>query len=179
MDDALRAELEAMREADQAIRVEARATWEKHGPDAPEYAALRTRGRAQDARHVARLDEIVAVHGWPGRSLVGDAACGGAFLIVQHADLEVQKRYLPLMREAHDAGELKGQDLALLEDRIFMQEGQPQRYGSQLTRGEDGKPTLWPIEDEAHLDERRAEMGLEPLADYLRRFGLEDPRNTT
>ena len=33
--------------------------------------------------------------------------------------------------------------------------------------------TLWPIEDEEHVDERRAEVGLEPLAEYLKRFGIE------
>ena len=32
---------------------------------------------------------------------------------------------------------------------------------------------LWPIEDEENVDARRASVGLEPLAEYLKRFGLE------
>ena len=31
---------------------------------------------------------------------------------------------------------------------------------------------LWPIDDEANVDARRKAAGLEPLADYVRRFGL-------
>jgi transposase len=47
-------------------------------------------------------------------------------------------------------------------------------YGSQLfeVQGGDGM-RLEPIEDEANVDERRAKMGLGPLAEYLKRFGIE------
>ena len=111
--------------------------------------------------------------------LVGEMAAGGAFLLLQHADLETQKKYLPLLREATAAGEAKSADLPLLEDRVRMLDGEKQLYGSQLMRGEDGKPALWPIEDEEHVDERRAQVGLEPIADYLKRFGLGDQREDT
>ena len=77
-----------------------------------------------------------------------------------------------MLRAATEAGEATRTDLPLLEDRVRMLDGEQQLYGSQLTRGEDGKPMLWPIEDEAHVDERRAGVGLEPLADTLKRFGL-------
>lgn len=53
--------------------------------------------------------------------------------------------------------------------------------------GEIGKPTLdcksnettctferWPVEDEANIDTSRAELGMEPLARYLKRFGIQD-----
>ena len=172
MNDELRAELERMREDDQAIREDAMQIVQAHGPASPQYEELRIRGRAMQDRHAARLIEIVEEHGWPGLSLVGEAAAGGAFLLLQHAELETQKKYLPLLREATAAGEAKCADLPLLEDRVRMLDGEKQVYGSQLMRGEDGKPTLWPVEDEAHVDERRAGVGLEPLADYLKRFGL-------
>lgn len=177
MNEALRNELERMREADQAIRGEAMEIARTHGLDSPEYAEIRARGKAMQDEHTARLVEILEEHGWPVVSEVGEAAAGGAFLLLQHADHYTQKRFLPLLREATAAGEAKPTDLPLLEDRIRMQEGRPQRYGSQLTRGADGKPTLWPIEDEAHVDERRAAVGLEPLEDYLRRFGIRQRPN--
>ena len=165
-----------MREADQAIRAEAMGIAREHGLESSEYAEVRARGMALQDQHTARLIEILEAHGWPAVSEVGEEAAGGAFLLLQHAHHDVQKRFLPMLREATAAGEAKPTDLPLLEDRILMQEGRPQRYGSQLTRGPDGKPTLWPIEDEAHVDARRGEVGLEPLADYLRRFGIqEDP----
>ena len=169
----LRAELERMREADQAIREEAMAVAREHGLESSEYAEVRGRGKALQDEHTRRLIEIVDENGWPALSLVGEAAAGGAFLLLQHADHHTQRRFLPLLREATAAGEARPTDLPLLEDRVLMQEGKPQRYGSQLTRGPDGRPELWPIEDPEHVDARRAEVGLEPLADYLRRFGIQ------
>jgi hypothetical protein len=37
-----------------------------------------------------------------------------------------------------------------------------------LPAGEPGRMTVQPLEDPAHVDPRRAAMGLLPLADYLR-----------
>lgn len=172
MNDELRAELEAMRREDEEIRQEAWPIMQKHGLESPEYVEVRDRGRVIDARNVARLREIVEEHGWPRLSEVGETAAGGAFLILQHADVEVQKEYLPLAQAAVAAGEMRPADLALLEDRILLHEGKPQKYGSQFTRDAEGKPSLWPIEDEEHVDERRVDVGLQPLADYLERVGL-------
>ena len=172
MNEELKGELEAMLEADQAIRKNAMAIVQQYGQDSPQYQDLRTRGRALDKKHTARLLEIVEEHGWPGQSLVGEAACQGAFFVIQHGDLALQKRFLPVLREATAAGELQSTNLPLLEDRVRMLEGEKQLYGTQLTRGADGKPTLWPIEDEAQVEARRAAVGLEPLDAYLQRFGL-------
>ena len=172
MNEPLRAELEQMFRDDQAVRGEAMACVREHGRDSAEYAALAERGRAQDARHVARLLEIVDEHGWPGTSLVGEDGSRGAFFALQHADHETQKRLLPLVRDAVARGELRPSFLPLIEDRVRMRDGEDQLYGTQIARGEDGKPRLWPIEDAENVDARRAEMELEPLAEYLKRFGL-------
>jgi hypothetical protein len=56
---------------------------------------------------------------------------------------------------------------------VLMGQGKPQVYGSQLTANANTKKyEFYTIEDEAHVDERRAAMGLEPMADYAKRFGL-------
>lgn len=47
--------------------------------------------------------------------------------------------------------------------------GQPQLYGTQFTVT-DGEIGPSPIEDRQRLDERRAEAGLEPFADYEARM---------
>ncbi len=172
MNDALRVELEQMHAEDQAVRGDVWAVVQEFGTESPQYEALREQGLEVDAKNIARLIEILEEHGWPGHSLVGEVACTGAFLILQHADLPIQKTYLPLLREATAAGESKTTALALLEDRIRLHEGEKQIYGSQFVRGKDGQAELWPIEDEAHVDERRAQVGLEPLASYLERVGL-------
>jgi hypothetical protein len=58
-----------------------------------------------------------------------------------------------------------------------MLEGRPQLYGTQFNNV-DGKLELHPIEDAEHVDERRAMLGLEPLAEYkaqlLRFYGKSE-----
>ena len=133
-----------------------------------------------DKRNMARLEEIIRQHGWPGRSLVGEEAANAGFLILQHADLTVQKKYFPLVKEGASKGEVSPADAAMLEDRILMGEGKKQIYGSAVQTGPQtgGKLALHPIEDEEHVDERRAAVGLMPLVEYLREFGLEYKRPT-
>src|SRR5437588_687342 len=95
--------------------------------------------------------------------------CSVVFLLVQHADLAFQKEMLPLVEKAYRSGGLSGQSYALLLDRVLVGEGKPQVYGTQAKRFEEWKeqePTLAPIEDEANVDKRRAEVGLPPLSEY-------------
>ena len=172
MKEEVRNELQGLFDADKAMRTQIWSAVQAHGPSSPECVAARQAASVTTRRNTARLIEIVEQHGWPGRSLVGSQACTEAFLILQHADLETQLRYVPLIRKAVDAGDVEKQDLALLEDRIRVKEGKPQLYGSQLGHGADGNPELYPIEDAEHVDELRARVGLPPLAEYLQRVGL-------
>ena len=129
---------------------------------------------AADAPLLARLLEIVKAHGWPGRALVGDDGAHAAWLVLQHAPSDVQRSMLPLVRAAAARHDARSSDVALLEDRVLADDGKPQRYGSQLAYPPTGgTPKVRPIEDEACVDARRASVGLEPLAEYLRRFGID------
>ncbi len=52
-------------------------------------------------------------------------------------------------------------------------QGKPHNYGTQLiTDPTTGKSSLQPIADEIDVDKRRAAVGLEPLAEYAKRFGV-------
>jgi hypothetical protein len=78
------------------------------------------------------------------------------------------------MREAAAKGELAKANLALLEDRVLVRQGKSQIYGSQLRNNPDTKKMeFYPIEDEAHVDERRSTVGLGPLTEYAKLFGLD------
>jgi hypothetical protein len=87
---------------------------------------------------------------------------------VQHADhdREFQRQCLQLLQAAVAAGDSRPIELAYLTDRVRVGEGRPQVYGTQLTLV-DGELVPQPIEDEAHVDERRGAIGLEPLAEYI------------
>lgn len=170
-----RSELEAMYESDQRHRAAMMEAFREHGPSSPEVAALAKAQHSIDQDNLRRLEKIVADGGWPKLSVVGQKAASAAFLIVQHADLATQQRYLLLLRQAVTAGEARASDVALLEDRVLIGQGRKQLYGSQLQS--DGKEgwVFYPIEDEARVDERRRSVGLPPLADYARQFGLHYP----
>ena len=173
---AMRVELEAMLDSDQRFRTEIQSLERKLGPETPEIKALWDRQSRIDQANMKRLAKFISARGWPGKSLVGEKATTAAFLILQHADLPVQQRYLPLLRKAAANNELKPSRLALLEDRILVRTGQPQIYGSQLGRDpKTGLLAFSPIEDEANVDKRREAVGLEPLAEYAKGFGLVYP----
>ena len=161
---ALRRELLRRVEQDQAIRNELISK----GMARPDKAIL-ARMQAIDTANTERVRAIVRQYGWPGPELVGRDGAEAAFLLVQHADLAFQKEMLPLVARAYKSGGLSGQSYALLLDRVLVGEGKPQVYGTQAKRFEEWEgqePVLEPIEDEANVDKRRAEVGLPPLSEY-------------
>lgn len=173
---ALRAELAEIRAADQAGRAEMALVYERYEGAARDsaMAVLWRRQSAVDSLNLVQLDRIVAEYGWPGNSLVGRDGALAAFLVLQHADLDVQERYLPLLEAAVAAGEASAGHLAYLVDRIRVRNNLPQRYGSQVRQHPaTGGLEFFPIEDEAGVDERRAGVGLGPLAEYARQMGFE------
>ena len=92
-------------------------------------------------------------------------------LLAQHADRDPvrQRAFLDALRGAVDQREASPAHLAYLEDRVRVNTGQPQLYGTQFTvTGGEFRPH--PIEDPQRLDERRAAAGLEPFADYEARM---------
>ena len=161
--DSLRQELLRMAETDQRIRADALRATNFHG-------VLEV-----DARHLYRLKQIVDQHGWPGRSLVGEDGSHAAWLLVQHAtqDPEFMDDCRRLMGRAVKRGEASPKDYAFLVDRVRLQRGKPQLYGTQFIRDSRGRLLLQPLKDPEDVDERRREMGMEPLAEYeaeLRKF---------
>lgn len=117
--------------------------------------------------NAAWLKRVIADHGWPGRRLVGNDGAEAAWLIAQHADddLEFQRECLRLIEAAVDQGDAPARNAAYLTDRVRIKEGRPQVYGTQFNG-----PDPFPIEDHKHVDERRAAIGLEPLAEYAKHF---------
>ena len=122
-----------------------------------------------DSTNTSWLKTYVARWGWPTSEQVGKEAVESAFLIVQHAvqDTAFMRAMLPAVQEAYRRGDLKGGEVAMLMDRIAVKAGDSQIYGTQFSL-RDGRWTLDPIADSAHVDERRASMGLPPLAEYMR-----------
>ena len=115
--------------------------------------------------------EVLDEHGWPGVSLVGQSASRAAARFAQHLKhaSSLQRRCLRLLRQAAAAGEASWRDVAGLTDAIRLAQGRPQLYGSKFERvGDTLRP--YPIENPAQVDQRRRQVGMEPLQRYAQRL---------
>lgn len=155
-DPALAKEIIDMGAADQ----KARFAWIQSKDEAHEKETAQV-----DAGNQARVQEILKQYGWPGADLIGYQADDSLWLLVQHESPEMIKRWLPGMKAAAERGDLPWANVALSIDRDLMNDNKKQRYGSQV-QSDDGIVVLYPVEDEAHLDERRAKIDLPPIAEY-------------
>jgi hypothetical protein len=155
---AIKVQLEHIRERDQKTRT---------GLDSVDHV------QQIDSSNLLQLEKIVAQYGWPGISFVGARGNNTAFLVIQHAELTTQLAYFPMIQQSVNDGESNPADLAMLEDRICMRQGKPQKYGSQVVSDPaTGGWKFWEIADEAHVNERRAAVGLMPIETYATYFGI-------
>ncbi len=150
---AIAKEIAEMYEADQAMRIR----WEEG-----DYS-----GDSLDEIHTKRMKEIVEEIGWPTASKVGKEVAENAWLLVQHSDHDVdfQLHCLELMKN-EPMSEVSRTDIAFLEDRARVNQGKSQLYGTQF-RQENKQHIPITIEDEANVDQRRAEMGMGPLQERI------------
>ncbi|WP_139165681.1 DUF6624 domain-containing protein [Chromobacterium amazonense] len=152
-------EAEAMKMGLQADPARVAAIWEKQNRD--------------DAANRRWLDELVARCGWPQTPNVEKPVLDVAWFVLQHADqepIEYRLKYLPYLRQSVARGDLAAKRLAMYEDRVQLQQGKPQRYGSQAMQVDGGVSLLLPVEDPERLDERRKAIGLQPICEYLQHF---------
>lgn len=167
MNERLRAELLARMDTDQAVRNEVLRHWPA-GTPVDTSDPLYQRRRQVDRDNTAWFVRVVDVHGWPGYRLVGEDGAKAAWLLAQHADHDpvFQRRCLDLLAAAVDADDAASVDLAYLTDRVAVHEQRPQVYGTQL-RWDGNRVVPADIADPEQVDERRAEVGLMPLAEYI------------
>lgn len=167
VDLALMEEFDHIRYEDQRYRQEMRGVEEKHGWESPQMDSLWVLQNEADSINTIRICELIDEKGYPGRSLVGDGHASTGFLVIQHADLEIQEKYLPIITKAADDGELNWSSVALLVDRVNMRNGKPQIYGSQVSRHpETNEYYFGEIAEPYKIDSIRATVGLGPLQSY-------------
>lgn len=157
----LRAELERRSLLDQQAR-QAVDGW-SDDPRTEQWARV----AAVDADNTAWLKEVVERRGWPRQSEVGERAATAAWLFAQHADdqPELQRLFLRHLGDAVRNGEAAPDLLAYLVDRVRVNDGRQQLYGTQFIDDGSGlRPQ--PIEDLDQLAARRAAVGLESFEEY-------------
>jgi len=120
-----------------------------------------------DQANTLELKKIIKKYGWPDIELVGKEASKGAWLIAQHADHDVkfQEYCLNLMKEKLKDNKIEPQYFAYLTDRVLVNQGKPQLYGTQFYLKKN-KLIPRPIKDETGLNKRRRKFKLELFTKY-------------
>jgi len=146
----------------------------KLGSDSPVVSAMRRLQNMQNQKNVEDIGILLKEKGWPKRSKVGPEAAGAAFFVLQHSNASAQEKYLPMFEKCCRENEADYQQYALMLDRMRMNRNLPQRYGTHynLDNRATNERILYPLEDEAKVNEWRKEIGLEPLNDYLIRSNI-------
>ncbi len=171
-DKLLVAKLEQIHEEDQKYRIQLNEIQQKYGWSSDEMKAHWKLINETDAINQVKVEKILNTRGWLSPKIIGDDGSRTLFLVIQHADLKTQLKYLPMMRKALKEGNIQPSSMALLEDRVALRQGEKQIYGSQISRDKAGAYFVSPLIDPEHVDERRAEVGLSPLADYAGRWNI-------
>lgn len=167
--------LRVVYDRDQTAREEVIRLSQQVPPSADSLMAAYARMQAADAENQRMVAELLE-QGWPEG--LSEEANETIWLVIDHAGLGMQRRWMPLVKQQMEAGRVSKSDYATLLDRILMREKRPQRYGTQtvsVSRMIDGDSVrmerqcwLWPVENPDRLDSLRNVMGLIPIAAYLR-----------
>jgi hypothetical protein len=164
----VRARLNKIYYEDQTERMHLPEIQDKFGINSSQLKQFLKKVGAKDSLNLIQIDDILNNYGWLSAIDVGDTASMTIFLVIQHSNLANRLKYLPVMRDAVKKGKAKAKHLALLEDRVALEQGKKQIYGSQIGFNIiDSTNYVLPLEDPENVDKRRSAVGLEPIAEYV------------
>ncbi|HVS90827.1 MAG TPA: DUF6624 domain-containing protein [Mucilaginibacter sp.] len=120
--------------------------------------------------HKLLLEEIFKKYGFPGYDLVGKQGSNNFWLMVQHCDKtpEFQLEVLEAMKAELKKNNADSKNFAYLTDRVNLNTGKKQLYGTQVTYRLDSCQAIpKPLADSLNVNIRRKDVGLEPIENYL------------
>jgi hypothetical protein len=165
-------ELQAMVEKDFSVREElvSDGSLGLHG--------YHPRMEAVHIENATRLSGIIEQHGWPGINLVGEKGAWAAWLIAQHSigNPPFMRRCLSLLKEASSANDIIPWQVAMMQDRICMYEGNPQIYGTQFLPDHNGEFKPYEIDKPESVNERRLSVGLNTLEERIAEMNEQSAR---
>ncbi len=146
-----------------------------YGAESKEADVYQKQYRKNHTHNIKKVKKILDNNDWPEQTVIGDQGNRTICNVLQHADQETREYYIPMMRQAVLDKKLEPRYLVRAEDRIATDNGELQIYGGQMKYYPKTKSfNLWPVYDPENIDERRAKIGLEPIAEFLEnRFDFE------
>jgi hypothetical protein len=116
------------------------------------------------------ITQLIETNGWPKYSTVGPLAADAPLLVINHhKDPAVRKKYVMQIKKSCIENEGSCMEYAKIQDRILVNEHRDQIYGMQFRYTNERTLEPFPIKDPEYVDQRRKEIGLEPLRGYLKR----------
>lgn len=158
---------------DQKYRLQIDGIEKKYGSQSKELIDHWKLINEKDSLNLLKVKTFLDKYAWLGEDEIGEQGNTTLFLVIQHSDINTQDKYLPMLREAVKNGKAQASHLALLEDRVAFRHGKRQIYGSQI--GQDlttHNYYVLPLEDPDNVDKRRSEVGLNPLAEYVKHWNI-------
>lgn len=171
----VRRKLLKLRDEDQSIRLILLDVRKAHPKNKDLLNKIREKMKQIDRKNAKIIENIIDKYGWLGKDIVGEQGNQALFLGIQHIDeLKVQTKYLPIIKNAVKKGDAEPWHYAYLTDRILMNQGKKQIYGTQTIISSNPKNSyVVPLENPEKVDELRQEFGLEPLKEYLEEMGID------
>ena len=166
--DSLTSLLERVSVDDQKLRLGWDSIMQKYGINSPQFIELVQKMNKQDSINMSIVGNVIDRFGWLSAEQTSKDANAALFLVIQHATLPSQLKYLPEMKKAVAENKAKASDYALLVDRTNMFQGKFQVYGSQFNYDTKGRIHIFPIADEPHLNDRRKAVGLPSMEEYCK-----------
>lgn len=161
---ALALELRDMKIEDQQYRSYRSITVKRQELNYDEILSLLKIQSKYDSINQLKLLPILNKFGWPSISMVGKDGSQTAFLIIQHANNELQKKYVDKIKCLAKRQEADWESYASMMDRILIEEGKKQVYGTQFRYNPTtNEQELFPIKRASCVDKRRRKIGLHPI----------------
>ncbi len=142
----------------------------KFKPTSQEIKDIDARLADQMGINFAAAKKMIDANGFPDHDMVGEEATHKFWMMVQHMDgyPNFQMQVLRRMSGPVDQNKASSKDFAYLTDRVLINQQRPQHFGTQVYYDNVAKTYKpHPVDDITRTNERRAEIGLAPLDDFL------------
>jgi hypothetical protein len=160
----IKSDLEVLFHESIKLRSQVMPTIQSFGETSVEMDSLNRVIAQFDSSSLVIVEQVLQKYGWLGASEIGPMANQSIYLTIQHASQkEIREKYFPLLKVSAEKGESDLADMATMEDRILVENGQPQRYGTQY-KMVDGQLEYLPIQDPKNVNKLRKAVGLSKIS---------------
>jgi hypothetical protein len=139
-----------------------------------------------DSLNLIETKKIFAEYGYLGVEEVGKTGSHDLWLLIQHSDKDpkFQEAVLAEMKKHVERKNANGTDYAYLIDRVNLNTGKQQMYGTQMRRNnETGITAPHDLFEPENVNKRRAEVGLNTIEEYIEQLnkyrGIKPKENST